>query len=39
MLTCLGRVAIQRIASATSSAVSGSATPAYTASAFSWSPP
>ena len=29
---------IQVIASAMSSAVSGSATPAYTASAFAWSP-
>src|SRR5205085_10195382 len=39
MLTWLGRVAIQTIASATSSATSGSATPAYTESARAWSPP
>ena len=38
MLTCAGRVAIQTMASATSSATSGLGTPAYTASARSWSP-
>jgi hypothetical protein len=38
MFTCEGRVAIQAIASATSSATSGSATPAYTASARARSP-
>ena len=39
MLTCDGRVAIHATASAMSSATSGSGTPAYTASAFSRSPP
>ena len=38
MFTCGGRVTIQVIASAMSSATSGSATPAYTASALAWSP-
>ncbi len=38
MFTCAGRVTIQVMASATSSAVSGSATPSYTASALAWSP-
>ena len=38
MFTCDGRVAIQAIASATSSATRGSGTPAYTAAARSSSP-
>ncbi len=39
MLTWAGRVATQAMASATSSAESGSGTPSYTASAAAWSPP
>src|SRR3954465_5296594 len=38
-LTWLGRVTAQVMVSATSSAVSGSATPWWAFSAFSWSPP
>ena len=38
MFTCGGRVTTQAIASAMSSAISGSATPAYTDSACSRSP-
>ena len=38
-MTFHGRVAAHAMQSATSSALSGPGTPAYTASAFAWSPP